>query len=113
MRAFVRACLVKPLSDDDLETAICWNVVVPARIRANLAAREIDDDDVLRALEVPLLVTHGRADSVVLPAMAEHVLATCPTAEASWYDGVGHAPHLEEPERFNRELAALTRRVRA
>ena len=77
-------------------------------IRANLAAREIDCDDVLRALEVPLLVTHGRADSVVLPAMAEHVLATCPTAEASWYDGVGHVPHLEEPERFNRELAALT-----
>jgi non-heme chloroperoxidase len=49
----------------------------------------------------------------VLPAMAEHVLATCPTAEISWYDGVGHAPHLEEPERFNRELAALGRRVRA
>ena len=113
MRAFVRTCLVKPLSDDDLETAICWNVVVPARVRAGLAAREIDDDDVLRALEVPLLVTHGRADSVVLPAMAEHVLATCPTAEVSWYEGVGHAPHLEEPERFNRELAALTRRVRA
>jgi pimeloyl-ACP methyl ester carboxylesterase len=60
-----------------------------------------------------LLVTHGRADSVVLPAMAEHVLATCPTAEASWYEGVGHLPHLQEPERFNRELAGLTRRVRA
>ena len=81
-------------------------------IRANLGARELDYDDVLRALEVPLLVTHGRADTVVLPAMAEHVLATCPTAEASWYDGVGHVPHLEEPERFNRELTELTRRVR-
>jgi len=46
-------------------------------------------------------------------AMAEHVLATCPTAEPSWYEGVGHTAHLEEPERFNRELAALTRRVRA
>ena len=45
------------------------------------------------------------------PAMAEHVLATCPTAKASWYDDVGHAPHLEEPERFNRELAELTRRA--
>ena len=113
MRSFVKACLVKPVSDDDLETAMCWNVVVPAQIRAGLAARAIDDDDVLRALEVPVLVTHGRMDSVVLPAMAEHVLATCPTAEASWYEGVGHAPHLEEPERFNRELAELTRRVRA
>ena len=42
MRSFVRACLVKPVSDDDLETAVCWNVAVPAAIRANLAAREID-----------------------------------------------------------------------
>ncbi len=113
MRSFVRTCLAKPLPDDDLETAVCWNVIVPATIRANLAAREIDCDDVLRSLSVPLLVTHGRADSVVLPAMAEHVLATCPTADASWYEGVGHAPHLEEPERFNRELTELTRRVRA
>jgi non-heme chloroperoxidase len=111
MRSFVRAWMSRPMPDDDFETAICWNVVVPAAIRANLAARELDCDDVLRALEVPLLVTQGRADTVVLPATAEHVLATCPTAEASWYDGVGHVPHLEEPERFNRELAALTRRV--
>jgi pimeloyl-ACP methyl ester carboxylesterase len=111
MRSFVRTCLVKPVSADDLETAVCWNVVVPAHVRAALGARAIDDD-VLHALEVPMLVTHGRMDSVVLPAMADHVLATCPTARASWYDGVGHAPHLEEPERFNRELAELTRQVR-
>jgi pimeloyl-ACP methyl ester carboxylesterase len=112
MRAFVRACLVKPVAADDLETVVCWNVAVPAQVRANLAAREIDDDDVLRVLEVPLLVTQGRADTVVLPAMAEHVLATCPSAEASWYEGVGHVPHLEEPARFNCELAALTRSAR-
>ena len=113
MRAFLRGLSVKALPPDEFEPALCWSIVVPARIRANLAAREIDVDDVLRTLQVPLLVTHGRADSVVLPAMAEHTLATCPTAEASWYEGVGHAPHLEEPERFNRELAQLTRRVRA
>ena len=106
---FLRGCFVKPLSDEDIETAMCFNMVVPAPIRANLVAREIDEDDVLGALAIPVLVTHGRADSVVMPAMAEHVLTTCPTAEASWYEGVGHGPHLEEPERFNRELAELTR----
>jgi non-heme chloroperoxidase len=113
MRSFVRTCLAKPLPAADFETALCWNVVVPARVRANLAARELDADDVLRTLDVPLLVAHGRADTVVLPAMAEHVLATCSTAKASWYDAAGHAPHLEEPERFNRELRALAQRVRA
>jgi non-heme chloroperoxidase len=111
MRSFVRACFVKPVSDDDLETAVCWNVVVPAPVRIHLAAREIDCDDVLQTLEVPLLVTQGRADTVVLPATAEHVLATCPTSKASWYEGVGHVPHLEDAERFNRELAELTRRA--
>ncbi len=113
MRSFLRACSATPLPVDEFETALGWNIVVPAQIRANLASREIDCDDVLGGLEVPLLVTQGRADVVVLPAMAEHVLATCPTAVASWYEGVGHTPHLEDPERFNRELAELTRRARA
>jgi pimeloyl-ACP methyl ester carboxylesterase len=113
MRGLVRAFAATPLAADDVETLLASSMTVPAQIRANLAARAIDCDDVLRALEVPLLVSHGRRDSVVLPAMAEHVLATCPTAEPSWYDGAAHVPHLEEPERFNRELAALRRRARA
>ena len=111
MRSFLRACVAGPVAAADFEAALCWNMVVTPQVRAALAAREIDGDDVLRGLTVPLLVSHGRSDTVVLPAMAEHVLATCPAAEASWYDGVGHLPFLEEPERFNRELAALTRRV--
>ena len=111
MPAFVKGLVAKPLPSDDFETLLCSTMAVPARIRANLGAREIDGDDVLRSLTVPLLLSHGREDTVVLPAMAEHVLATCPVAEVSWYEGVGHAAHLEEPERFNRELGELTRRV--
>jgi non-heme chloroperoxidase len=113
MRGLVKAFAAKPLPPDDVETLLCSSMTVPARIRANLGAREIDGDDVLRTLRVPVLVTQGRADTVVLPAMAEHVLATCPVAEPSWYEGVGHTPHLEQPERFNRELATLTRRAAA
>jgi len=111
IRGLVKAFSATPLPPDDVETLLCAAMTVPARIRANLGAREIDGDDVLQDLQTPVLVTQGRADTVVLPAMAEHILATCPAAEASWYDGVGHTPHLERPERFNRELAALTRRV--
>jgi non-heme chloroperoxidase len=113
IRGLVKGWPAKPYPAEEVETLLCSAMVVPAQIRANLGAREIDGDDVLRTLQVPLLVSHGRADTVVLPAMAEHVLATCPTAEASWYEGVGHTAFLEAPERFNRELAALTRRARA
>jgi pimeloyl-ACP methyl ester carboxylesterase len=109
MRALVRTFPVKPFPPDEVETLLASSMTVPARIRTNLVAREIDGDDVLRTLEVPLVVTQGRSDTVVLPAMAEHVLATCPTAEPSWYEAVGHTPFLEQPQRFNRELADLTR----
>jgi non-heme chloroperoxidase len=111
MRALVGAFPVKPFPPDEVETLLASSMTVPAQIRSNLMAREIDGDDVLPTLEVPLLVTQGRSDMGVLPAMAEHVLATCPTAEPSWYEAVGHTAHLEDPDRFNRELAALTRRV--
>jgi non-heme chloroperoxidase len=111
MRSLIRTFPVKPFPPDEVETLLASSMTVPARIRTNLVAREIDGDDVLPTLEVPLLVTQGRSDTIVLPAMAEHVLAICPTAEPSWYEAVGHTAHLEQPQRFNRELAALTRRV--
>jgi hypothetical protein len=48
---------------------------------------------------------------VVLPSMAEHVLARCGSAVASWYDGVGHMPFIEDAERFNLELAMFVDRA--
>jgi non-heme chloroperoxidase len=112
VRGLVHAFAVDPLPADDIETILCASMVVPAATRGHLGARDLDYDDVLCSLRVPLLVSHGRADTIVLPAMAQHVLDVCPTAEASWYDEVGHVPFMERPERFNNELAALTRRSR-
>jgi pimeloyl-ACP methyl ester carboxylesterase len=62
---------------------------------------------------VPVLVTHGREDAIVLPSMADHTLEHCETSVPSWYEGVGHMPFLEDAGRFNRELAAFVERVRA
>ncbi len=108
---FLEACTVRPLGLEDWSTALSWNMVVPAEVRGALFSRETDADDVLSDLSVPVLVTHGRADAIVLPSMAEHVLDVCDTAEASWYDGVGHMPFLEDPVRFDRELAEFVARA--
>lgn len=88
-----------------------WNMVVPPEVRGALFAREIDGSDALSRLTVPVLVTHGREDAIVLPSMSEHVLERCGTAAASWYDGIGHLPFWEAPGRFDRELAELVDRV--
>lgn len=105
IRNFVRACTHSPLPSDVFETAICWNMAVPAPVRAALVAREIDSDEVLAALAIPILVSHGREDTVILPAMGQHILSKCSGATASWYPETGHCPFLEAPDRFNEELS--------
>jgi non-heme chloroperoxidase len=113
IRKFLRALVVKPMSEDDFEVALAFNMVVPPQVRDFLIQRELDFTPVLASIEVPVLVSHGRSDSLALPAMADLIRKHCKTAEASWYDGVGHAPFLEEPVRFNRELISFVRKVRA
>lgn len=113
IRAFVRGCTAKPMPDEDYEAALCWNIIVPAKVRAALIMRKIDSDDVLGKLAKPVLMTQGRNDTVILPAMGEHILRTCRTGTASWYAGTGHAPFLEDCTRFNRELAEFAGKARA
>lgn len=112
IQRFLGSCTAKPLPDELRSAALCWNMAVPSAIRGALIARDIDDTDIYSRLSVPVLVTHGREDMIVLPSMAEHVLTHCNSAIASWYDGVGHMPFIEETERFNLELAAFVERAR-
>ena len=106
--AFLRACYHRQPSDADFGAALAYNMVVPAAVLAALRSWPANAEAAaaaFRALRVPLLITHGRRDPVVLPAAAEHVASLVPGAELSWYDDVGHSPFIEEPDRFNRELA--------
>jgi pimeloyl-ACP methyl ester carboxylesterase len=56
---------------------------------------------------VPVLITHGRQDTVVLPAAAEMTASTIAHARLSWFDDCGHSPFVEDAARFNDELAAF------
>ncbi len=107
LRRFLRAATVAPLDDEQYAAALCWNMLTPPEVRGALLARDLDVTGALARSGVPILVTHGRRDAIVLPTMAEHVLASCPTARASWYDDCGHLPFLEDPARFDRELSAF------
>ena len=107
IRQFLHACSARPLGDELLAEALAWNMVVAPEVRAALIGRDLDAGDVLARLPVPVLVTHGREDAIILPSMAERVLERCPTAVASWYDGVGHMPFLESTDRFDRELGSF------
>ena len=107
IQRILRACTAGRLEPDAWTAALCWNMVVPPAIWGALISREIEGDGALANVSVPVLVSHGREDTIVLPSMAEHALSICEPAVASWYDDVGHMPFWEAEERFDRELAEL------
>ncbi len=111
MVGFVHACTVKPLPQKDVELAIAYNMLVRTDVRRALSSRTDDFRDAIAGTRVPLLVTHGEADTMIMPRMSQDVLERRPDATASWYPGVGHMPFMEETRRFNDELAAFAAQV--
>src|SRR6516165_857422 len=108
-RKFLHACFERQPSQDDFETMLAFNMMVPPKVRENMGGRTLSMDDTLQALRLPVLVSHGTADRLIQVAAAQHTAATIPGAKLSLYDGVGHAPFWEDTERFNAELAAFVR----
>jgi non-heme chloroperoxidase len=103
-RAFDRICFAKPPSDADLDQLTAISMVVPSKVR-QWARRPAPYEPALKAIKVPVLVTHGTEDQVCLLALGKYVAATVPNAQTSYYEGAGHSTFWEEPARFNKELA--------
>lgn len=58
----------------------------------------------LALLDVPMLAVHGEKSRLYSAATGEFVASRAPNARLVRLRNSGHAPHLEEPEQFNREL---------
>ncbi|MAJ12369.1 MAG: hypothetical protein CMO22_08340 [Thiotrichales bacterium] len=80
-------------------------------VRASIAARDLDNSDLLEEISSPVLVSQGEEDIVVLPSMAKFILDNCGVAEGSYYEGVGHGPFIEDVDRFNAELTTFVDKV--
>lgn len=76
----------------------------PPRVRRELLRRRARYESLLSTIDTPVLVTHGEEDTIILRSAAEEHVDGIPNAEPSFYAGVGHAPFVEDPARFNREL---------
>lgn len=108
-RAFIRACFEKQPSPEDFETALAYNMLVPPGIRRAHLGRAASDGSILKKLDLPVLVTQGSEDKLVLKGLGEFTAAVVPGARLSMYQGIGHSPFAEDAPRFNRELAEFVR----
>jgi len=81
LRRFWHAMTAKQLEPEDLETGLSGSVAVPPQVLGALISRQIDSDDVLSQLSIPVLVSprprrpdhhavHGRPHSSHVPGRA-------------------------------------------
>jgi non-heme chloroperoxidase len=109
-REFDRSCFHTPPSAADLDQLTTISMMVPSKIRQWMK-RLAPYEEALKAIKVPVLVTHGVEDQIVRLSLAKYVVKTVPHAQASFYKTVGHSVFWEAPSRFNRELAAFVQKV--
>jgi len=55
-------------------------------------------------IKAPTLVLGGDKDGENFPALAKHIADTVPHGQLDLLPNLGHVPHIESPEVFNREL---------
>jgi len=67
----------------------------------------IDHRELLPTLTAPALVMRGAHDAIVDPAIADVCASLLPSSRLVEFADSGHAPFLEERERFNAELLAF------
>lgn len=79
-------------------------MALPEMTRASQKGISVPAQAALPKLSVPVLLMQGDKDALVKPAMADFGRKLMPRAKISIYAGAGHAPFLEQSERFNKEL---------
>ncbi|MDJ0358974.1 alpha/beta hydrolase [Rhodococcus sp. H29-C3] len=82
-------------------------LATPPRVRAALFDRTASHDDLLSSLEVPALVLHGTADTVVDVSSGRHAASLIPQVTESYWEGVDHGPFVTDPARFVAEVGAF------
>lgn len=71
----------------------------------------IDHRELLPTIKVPALIVKGAHDAVVDPEIAERCAELLPEGRLVEFADSGHAPFVEERERFETELLAFAREV--
>jgi pimeloyl-ACP methyl ester carboxylesterase len=108
LAGFAKALTAAPVSDHLLYEFMGYGAAVPLPARLHMLRRVANNREVAAATHLPVWIPHGDADAIIRLIAAQEMAETFPQARLSVYEGIGHTPFVEAPERFNRELFAFT-----
>lgn len=109
VRDFQSSTWTVPIPDTFVETIVAESLKVPARVWRACFEGLLDEDvsDERQLIRAPTLLLWGDADAIVDRAEQDVLLHAILGARLVVYEGVGHAPHWEVPDRVAADLAAF------
>jgi pimeloyl-ACP methyl ester carboxylesterase len=114
VRKFQEGTFLKSVPKSFIDMAVAETLKVPAHVwRAAFAGLlEEDHSSELGAIAAPTLLIWGDRDAIVMRDRQDQLLSGIGGSEIAIYEGVGHSPHWEEPERFAADLVRFLGNVR-
>jgi len=85
-------------------TAINLSASSYATGKCLMALRDTDLRNVLKTIEIPTLIMHGKKDKICSFDLAEQTKKLIPNAQLIAFEKSGHSLFLEETRKFNTEL---------
>ncbi len=102
---FLRQCFFKQPDAATLNLLYASAAIAsPEMTRASQKGISVPAQAALPKVSVPVVLIQGDKDALVDFGMVELGRKLMPSAKVSTYADTGHAPFLEQPERFNKEL---------
>jgi non-heme chloroperoxidase len=107
VRGFFGSLTTRPLPQGFFEALVREVLKVPARVWKAIYRPLLEEDhsDELHRVRAPVLLISGSEDRSVTRDQQDALLATIRTSRGVIYEGVGHAPNWETPERFAADVA--------
>lgn len=108
---FIDMVTAKPLPAEVRTNNIIFNMMTPHYVRKAMGGYRFNNAELGDKLALPVLVSHGTDDPIISYNRAADTMGVLPDGLLSTYDGIGHAPFMENSDRFNRELRDFAKRV--
>ncbi|GHG89656.1 alpha/beta hydrolase [Comamonas sp. JC664] len=113
IRAFQESTFVRPVPASYLNRLVSESSKVPARVWQDAMDGLLAEDHSARLhrIRVPVLVVGGDQDGFFPVSEQRALVNALPDADFVLYTNTGHAPHAEQPQRFNQDLQRFLRSV--
>jgi pimeloyl-ACP methyl ester carboxylesterase len=113
VREFQEGTVARPVPAAFMDTVVRESLKVPARVWRATFGGFLEDDCVadLGRIRAPTLILWGDRDTLCRREDEDTLLHAIAGSRLVVYEGVGHAIHWEEPERFAADLVAFVHTV--